>query len=178
MRVRLIRPAYWTDADLHTRLSADCREFYIGLWMEADDAGFVAWDIDRIGADLYPYRSPSSRRARLCRWLEELSVNGHARLLECGAHVLVPNLTKYQKPPKPSYQHKVAHETCLRHMAPPGASGDHGVPAQGFSKGLGVSKGREGVIEGVRRGANGLTQEEATSDLGGAVALAAARAQA
>ena len=27
----MIRPAYWTDSDLHTRLTAEQREFYIGL---------------------------------------------------------------------------------------------------------------------------------------------------
>ena len=60
----MIRPAYWTDADLHTRLTAEQREFYIGLWMEADDAGFIAWDVDRIGADLYPFRPLAWRRER------------------------------------------------------------------------------------------------------------------
>jgi hypothetical protein len=56
VRVRLIRPAYWTDTDLHTRLTADQREFYVGLWMLADDDGYVSWDVDRVGAELYPYR--------------------------------------------------------------------------------------------------------------------------
>ena len=142
MRVRMIRPAYWTDADLHTRLTAEQREFYIGLWMEADDAGFVAWDVDRIGADLYPYRPLAWRRARLPKWLALLS--DHARLLDCGQHVLIPSLHRHQSPPKPSYQNKRAHETCLRQVAPAGASGGHVAPAQ-----EGGSIGREGKgIEG------------------------------
>lgn len=138
MRVRMIRPAYWTDADLHTRLSADCREFYIGLWMESDDAGFVDWEPDRIGADLYPFRALSWRRRMLNRWLAELSVNGHIQLLECGRHLLVTNLTKYQSPPKPSYQNRKAHDACLRHVAPAGTStGREGVgkEGKGFIKG-------------------------------------------
>jgi len=134
----MIRPAYWTDADLHTRLSADVREFYIGCWMEADDAGYIAWDPDRLGADLYPYRSLGWRRSHIAKWLGDLSIGGHLRLLDCGRHAVVPNLTKYQAAPKPSYQHQRAHDTCLRHKAPSGASGDHKGPAQGFGVGKGL----------------------------------------
>lgn len=144
MRTRMIRPAFWTDADLHTRLSAECREFYIGCWMEADDAGYIAWDPDRLGADLYPFRSLAWRRAHLAKWLEALSVGGHLRMLDCGRHVVVPNLTKYQAAPKPSYQHQRAHDACLRHKAPSGATGDHKGPAQGVGIGVGVGRGIEG----------------------------------
>ena len=61
----MIRPSYWTDDDLHCRLTADIREFYIGLWMLSDDAGYIAWDAERVGAELYPYRSPGWRRRKL-----------------------------------------------------------------------------------------------------------------
>ena len=161
LRVRLIRPAYWTDADLHTRLSADAREFYIGLWMEADDAGYVSWDLDRLGADLYPYRPLSWRRRSLARWIEALSINGHVRVLECGAHAVIPNLTKYQSPPKPSFPNRRAHEACmLPHVAPAGASGGQRGPALGFSR-EGGSLGRGGKgIEGGRRGANGASTSD------------------
>ena len=164
MRVRMIRPAYWTDADLHTRLNADAREFYVGLWMEADDAGYIAWDPDRIGADLYPYRPLGWRRRRLADWMEQLAVNGHVRLLACGQHAVIPNLPKYQHCPKPAYPNQKAHGSCVSHMGPHGATGDPVVPAQ-------EGKGREGkkegnLIEGKARGANGLTQEEETTDLG------------
>src|SRR5512147_1724267 len=108
----MIRPAYWTDADLHTRLSAEQREFYIGLWMLADDAGYVAWDPERVGAELYPYRTASWRSKRLCAWLELIGPD-HARLLDCGKHVYIPNLTRYQSPPRPTSQVKRAHDACL-----------------------------------------------------------------
>jgi hypothetical protein len=156
MRVRMIRPAYWTDADLHTRLTADAREFYIGLWMEADDAGFIAWDLDRIGADLYPYRPLGWRRTRLSRWMEALAVNGHVRALDCGKHAVIPNLPKYQHCPKPAYPHQTAHRSCVSHMAPRGATGDPVVPAQ---EGKGIEGNRR---EEVARGANGASTEETT----------------
>ena len=160
----MIRPAYWTDADLHTRLTAEQREFYIGLWMEADDAGFIAWDVDRIGADLYPYKTLGWRRDRLPKWLGVLGV--HARLLSCGQHVLIPSLPRHQAPPKPSYQNQRAHDRCVRQVAPPGITGDQRAPAQ-----EGGSIGKEGKgLEGGRRGANGLTPVEETSEFVAAMA--------
>ncbi len=125
----MIRPSYWTDADLQTRLTADVREFYIGCWMVADDAGYIEWDVDRIGVELYGYHPLAWRRSRLPKWLALLSLNGHLVMLPCGRHVVVPNLTKYQAPPKPSYQNKKAHDACLRQVAPAGTSGRHGAPS-------------------------------------------------
>ena len=128
----MIRPAYWTDADLHTRLSADVREFYIGLWMLADDAGYVAWDPERVGAELYPYRSPAWRAKRLCGWLESLGTQ-HARLLECGKHVVIPNLPRYQSPPRPTSLVKRAHDTCMQ-VTSREVSGHQVTSARGLSK--------------------------------------------
>jgi len=156
MRVRMIRPAYWTDADLHTRLNADVREFYIGCWMQSDDAGYIAWDVDRIGADLYPYRSLPWRRAHLSKWMELLAVKGHVRMLDCGRHAIVPNLVRYQACPKPSYQNQRAHDACMRHGAPQGATGGNGAPAQ-------EGKGREGKGRGITGGAP--AQSETTNGL-------------
>ena len=151
MRVRLIRPAYWTDADLHTRLSAEAREFYIGLWMLSDDAGFVTWDIDRMGAELYPFESLAWRREHIPMWLDAL--DSHAVLLECGKHVLISSLPRHQYPPKPSFQNRRAHEACLHLVAPYGASGDHVAPA-------GTSTGREGKGRESEGGARGASLEE------------------
>lgn len=166
MRVRMIRPAYWTDVDLQTRLTADVREFYIGLWMEADDAGYIAWDVDRIGADLYPFRPLGWRRSHLPKYLELLGC--HVVILDCGQHVVVPTLTKHQAPPKPSFQNQRAHDKCVRQMAPSGTSGGQVVPAR-----EGGSIGREGKgIEGGARRANGASIEETTT--GGALVVALA----
>jgi hypothetical protein len=151
MRVRLIRPAYWTDADLHTRLTAEQREFYIGLWMESDDAGFVAWDVDRIGAELFPFEVLDWRRVHIPAFLE--AIKPHACLLECGAHVFIPTLSRHQSPPKPSFSNRKAHEACMLHVAPAGTSGGHVEPA-------GTSTGREGKGREYEGGARGATLEE------------------
>lgn len=160
MRVRMIRPPYWTDADLHTRLTSDVREFYIGCWMQSDDDGYIAWDIDRIGADLYPFRSLPWRRTHIARWMELLAVGGHVRMLDCGRHAVVPNLPKYQACPKPSSQHRKAHEACLRMVSPRGTPGDPGGP-HGTSTGR-EGKGRE-LKERAARADEG-ENDEATSD--------------
>jgi len=117
MRVRMIRPAYWTDADLHTRLTAEQREFYIGLWMLSDDAGYVEWDPVRIGADLYPYRGLAWRTRRITEWVGVL--REHVVMLPCGKHLVVPNLEKHQNVPRPSYPNKRAHEAKCGHMRSP-----------------------------------------------------------
>jgi hypothetical protein len=178
----MIRPAYWTDADLHTRLSAEVREFYVGCWMQSDDAGYIAWDVDRVGADLYPYRGLAWRRAHLPKWMDLLAVNRHVVILDCGKHALVPNLARYQACPKPSYQNQRAHDACMRHMAPRGATGDPVVPAQEGKgrerKGRGLNGGADGAKDGTttdglkaRLGdyaaviANGATPEEALGTL-------------
>jgi hypothetical protein len=179
MRVRMIRPAYWTDADLHTRLTADVREFYIGLWMLADDAGYVSFDVTRIGAELFPFRSNAWRSKRIPEWIQVLSP--HVQLLECGIHLVVPSLPKYQHCPKPSYPNQRAHDACMRHMAPRGATGYHGglsdehahvrkpLPPHGATGDpvvpCGTSTGREGKgreLEGGARRANGSIEEGTT----------------
>jgi hypothetical protein len=137
----MIRPAYWTDADLHTRLTAEQREFYIGLWMLADDAGYVAWDLNRVGAELYPFRSLAWRSKRLPEWVALLAP--HVKTLDCGRHLLVPKLDQYQKPPRPSFQERTAHERCVRQMAADGTTWGQVVPAQEVEGVEGKGKGLE-----------------------------------
>jgi len=123
MRVRVIRPAYWTDADLHNRLSADVREFYIGLWMLADDEGFVTWDPERIGAELYPYQDPRQRVDNITGWAADLG--DHVHILDCRRHLVVPNLAKHQVVPRPSANIRRDHDRTCVHMAPRATTNGH-----------------------------------------------------
>ena len=52
MRIRQVKPAFWTDARI-AALPAPARLFYIGLWMVADDAGWLRWDPSQIANELY-----------------------------------------------------------------------------------------------------------------------------
>ena len=91
------------------------REFYIGLWMLADDAGFVDWDPVGIGADLYPYRSLSWRTRRVPEWVELLEVD-HVQPLPCGRHLLRSQPGEAPNVPRPGYPNKRAHEAKCMHM--------------------------------------------------------------
>lgn len=154
MRSRLIRPSYWSDSDLHLRLTADVREFYIGLWMAADDAGYVPWDVDRLAAELYPYRTHDVRVAQLQEWLVLLGPE-HASLLQCGRHVLIPNLERHQTTPRPTYTNRKAHAECRPQRLARASTDEHVQVREEQTQRKGGSKGSE-----VNRGAAALDLEE------------------
>jgi hypothetical protein len=98
MRIRQIKPDYWRDSRLHnTRgITADVREFYVGLWGVADDAGFLRWDVSEIAAELYRYRTVITRERQVNTWSGRLVEIGRVVLMDC-EHAYLPNLTKHQK---------------------------------------------------------------------------------
>ena len=53
MRGRYLMREYWSDSDLFLRLTAEEREFYIGLWMLADDEGWLPRNVPEIGSRTY-----------------------------------------------------------------------------------------------------------------------------
>ena len=119
MRIRQIKPSYWLDKDLHVSLTAGQREFYIGLWMLADDGGGLEWDVTRIGAELYPYRSVRRRERDVtvaATALAELAPDApHLLILDCG-HARVPKLVDHQRfGGRPVLSVRDAHaRTCAR----------------------------------------------------------------
>lgn len=100
MRIRQIKPSWWLDKELRRRLSAEAREFYIGLWMVADDAGWIEWDIERIAAELYPYDQVARREKAVRNYagaLERLDADQpHLVIHECG-HAQVPKMPGHQR---------------------------------------------------------------------------------
>ena len=95
MRIRQIKPEYWRDR-LLAEMSADVREFYIGLWMQADDSGWLRCNPGELGADLYPYRGVTRRERQIADWLAHLEKKGRIVTHECG-HAFLPTLTKHQR---------------------------------------------------------------------------------
>lgn len=99
-RIRQIKPSWFLDKDLRRGTTADAREFYIGLWMLADDDGWIAWDTERIGAELYPYDAVSRRERNVERWagvLETLDpADPHLVVYDCG-HGNVPKMPGHQR---------------------------------------------------------------------------------
>lgn len=99
-RIRQIKPSWFLDKDLHRGASADAREFYIGLWMLADDAGWMVWDVERIAAELYPYEALRRRERNVTKWSETLatldSESPHLQIFDCG-HACVPKMAAHQR---------------------------------------------------------------------------------
>ena len=109
MRIRQVKPAFWTDKDM-SRLSYSARLFYIGLWCVADDAGWLEWDLEELGALLFPYESPTRRRKHLVAWADELVALDKVVIHECGCAV-IPTLDAHQKHAggNRSYQYRDSH---------------------------------------------------------------------
>jgi hypothetical protein len=128
VRIRQIVPHYWADQLLFKELTACEREFYIGLWMAADDAGWLTVDVAELAAELYRYEDVAAREAKFVRQMDHLKQLGRVQVYECG-HGLVPNLTRYQRlsgPTKRVYIVRNAHAGCT---PPAGNRGDPRVPA-------------------------------------------------
>lgn len=95
MRIRQIRPEFWTDETM-AAMSPAVRLFYIGLWNIADDLGFLEWRIPRIGAVLFPYEHPKRRERDVATWAERLIESGRLRIFDCGC-AEIPTLAKHQR---------------------------------------------------------------------------------
>lgn len=78
------------------RLPYPCRLFYIGLWNVADDAGYMEWDQEAIGAVLLPYEQPGRRVRLIGDWAEQLVKAQRLVVLDCGCAV-VPTLPRHQR---------------------------------------------------------------------------------
>lgn len=120
MRIRSIKPVFWRDRDL-ARIGDEARLFYIGLWMQADDAGYFRWNTDEIGADLYPFLPEGQRRKKIDRAVQAIgAMEGVERLqvLPCG-HARLTRFLDHQKPGGGSRitTWAVAHERCLKALS-------------------------------------------------------------
>ena len=71
MRIRSIRPEFWTSEDMG-QLSRDARLLYIGIWSYVDDNG-VGRDVEQlIAADLFPFDLSRDARETLAMVSEGL----------------------------------------------------------------------------------------------------------
>lgn len=148
MRIRSIKPAWWSDHDLQTRLTAAEREFYIGLWQQADDAGWLSWDVHRIGAELYPYRSAKTRAAFIEAAAEKLAGLDpdapHLFIEKCG-HARVPKMPLHQhQSGKPVYTVLNEHGKCPKPLPPQIPAEPRGEPPTPAVSRHGNGKGSNG----------------------------------
>jgi hypothetical protein len=95
MRIRQIKPAFWSDAVL-AELTPGERLTFIGLWMVADDGGWLRYDPAQIANELYGYEPRRRRERAVAADVEALAGAGRVAVYECG-HALVLHLTEHQR---------------------------------------------------------------------------------
>lgn len=95
MRIRQVKPAFWTDSRV-ADLPPAARLFYIGLWMVADDAGWLRWDVAQLGAELFSFDARGEREANVSEWGDLLEVAGRIVRHACG-HAHIPTLADHQR---------------------------------------------------------------------------------
>ena len=120
VRIRQVKPAFWTDSTI-AGLAPAVRLFYIGLWMVADDAGYLRWDTPQIANELYGYESRKKRERDVDAFIAVLTDDGRVVRYECG-HAFIPHLTDHQR--LAGETHRVVsvkreHESCPRIPAVP-----------------------------------------------------------
>jgi hypothetical protein len=145
VRIRQIKPSFWSDEKLAT-LPDPTRLFYIGLWQMADDGGWLRWNVREVGATLYPYRAATARERQVERHAAELGALQRLAVLDCG-HAYIPNLTKHQHLPGPAGRVlgiSKEHDSCVARDATP-AHADSRDSTLRKGKGKGNGKGKEKV---------------------------------
>ena len=125
MRGRYLMREYWADSDLFLRLTAAEREFYIGLWMLADDDGWLPRDVPGIGAAVYQYLDRGPREALVTENLAKLARMGKVKSLRCCLRL--PSVTRYPRAGKKSTAHHKDHQTHSK-----GFDGNLKPPPNGF----------------------------------------------
>lgn len=109
MRGRYLMREYWTDSDLFLRLTSDDRELYQGLWMLADDAGWMPWDVPAIAAAVYQYEDRAPREAKVRAIVTKLVKIGKVQRQKCC--LFLPAVVRYPRAGKKSTEHKLEHQT-------------------------------------------------------------------
>lgn len=108
MRGRYLMREYWSDSDLFLRLDAAKRELYVGLWMLADDEGWLPRDVPAIAAALYRYEDRAPRESTVRAGLDRLRELGKLESLRCGC-LHLPAVERYPRAGKKSNEHALTH---------------------------------------------------------------------
>ncbi len=96
LRGRYLMREYWADSELFLKLTPEVREMYQGLWMLADDEGYMPRDIAEIGASLYRFEDRGPREARIRAGLDRLRALGKVESHRCGC-LFIPAVVRYPR---------------------------------------------------------------------------------
>lgn len=108
MRGRYLMREYWSDTDLFTKLTAEQRELYQGLWMLADDDGWLPRDVPGIGAALYRFMDNGPRSVLVRDGITRLRRLGKLESYRCGC-LFLSAVSKYPRAGRKSDEHHVNH---------------------------------------------------------------------
>jgi hypothetical protein len=123
MRIRQVKPEFFKDARL-AALSPAVRLFYIGLWMVADDGGWLRADVPELGIELFGYDPRKSRERTVTCHLDALRESGRIVMYPCG-HAFIPTFTNHQRlagETRRVHTVKREHEACPHIPATPRTS--------------------------------------------------------
>lgn len=107
MRGRYLMREYWADSDLFLRLDAREREVYVGLWMLADDEGWLPRDVPAIAQHIYHYEDRSKREPFIRKALDHLRELGKVQSFRCCIHL--PAVERYPRAGKKTTEHAQEH---------------------------------------------------------------------
>lgn len=115
MRIRTIKPEFWTDATM-VQLPLLSRLLFIGLWNCADDHGYLDDEVDRIAMQILPREDP----LEVGEALDLLIATGRIdRLVDEGGETFlrVTNWEKHQRVDRPS-ESKVNRPSSRKAVVP------------------------------------------------------------
>ena len=107
MRGRYLMREYWSDSDLFLRLNVGEREVYVGLWMLADDSGWMPRDVPAIAAALYRYEDRTPREQKVTKALDRLRDLGKLTSHRCC--IYLPAVARYPRAGRKSNEHSDSH---------------------------------------------------------------------
>lgn len=145
MRIRQVKPAFWSDKVV-ARLPKPTRLAFVGLWMLADDAGWIeCFDVEQAAAELFPWEHVKRRERDLAGDLERLRAAGRVVIHEpCGC-LEVPHLPEHQR--IAGHQSFGARDAHRKHSVAMGsdavAPGSHGTVGNGRERNGTERNGRE-----------------------------------
>lgn len=109
MRGRYLMREYWSDSDLFLRLTAEERELYVGLWMLADDDGWLPRDVPAIAAALFRYEDRKPREDRVRAGLTRLRDLEKLQSTPCRC-LHLPAVARYPRAGKKTSEHRLEHQ--------------------------------------------------------------------
>lgn len=148
-----LKREYFSDFEFQTKLSAEERECYMGLWQLADDSGWLDWQPEQIASHIYRYEGRTGAEL-LERFSKVLRDTGRLRVLACG-HAELPRGGDHSRPGRPGgnsgvldnhkkHSGKKSRVTLPHHTLPHlTQTSPHPAPGRAPARGAGLRNGTE-----------------------------------